>query len=124
MFYSVLCLVCLCACLLICALWSPARKELISCHFPIRILGQVWYRLYDFPIRILGQVIVSIPVFCTLTYFNEFNAHLINSKQVLLSYNTVLIVIYAEDGLAGVTKITSVLYAKKCWVIILPPLIS
>ena len=27
------------------------------CHFPIRILGQVWY------------LIVSIPDLCTLTYF-------------------------------------------------------
>ena len=30
------------------------------CHFPIGILGQVWY------------LIVSIPDLCTLTYFNKF----------------------------------------------------
>ena len=30
MFFSVLCLLCLCARLLICALWSPAGKELTS----------------------------------------------------------------------------------------------
>ena len=30
------------------------------CHFPIGILGQVWY------------LIVSIPDLCTLTYFNPF----------------------------------------------------
>ena len=30
MFFSVLCLLCLCARLFICALWSPARKGLTS----------------------------------------------------------------------------------------------
>ena len=29
-FYSVLCLLCLCVCLFICALWSPAAKGLTS----------------------------------------------------------------------------------------------
>ena len=68
-FCSVLCLLCLCACLFICALWSPAGKGLTSwlsfvastviCHFPIDILGQVWY------------LIVSIPDLCTLTYFDD-----------------------------------------------------
>ena len=67
-FCSVLCLLCLCARLFICALWSPAGKGLTSwlsfvvstvifCHFPIGILGQAWY------------LIVSIPDLCTLTYF-------------------------------------------------------
>ena len=56
-----------CARLFICALWSPAGKGLtswlsfvvstVSLHFPIGILGQVWY------------LIVSIPDLCTLTYF-------------------------------------------------------
>ena len=66
-FCSVLCLLCLCACLFTCALWSSAGKGLASfallcgvllwvCHFPIGILGQVWY------------LIVSIPDLCTLTY--------------------------------------------------------
>ena len=65
---SVLCLLCLCVRLFICALWSPAWKGLTSwlsfvvsnceCHFPIGILGQVWY------------LIVSIPDLCTLTYLN------------------------------------------------------
>ena len=66
-FCSVLCLLCLCVHLFICALWSPAGKGLTSwllfvvsnfefCHFPIGMLGQVWY------------LIVSIPDFCTLTY--------------------------------------------------------
>ena len=56
-----------CARLFICALWSPAGKGLtsrlsfvvssVSSHFPIGILGQVWY------------LIVSIPDLCTITYF-------------------------------------------------------
>ena len=62
-FCSVLCLLCP----FICALWSPAGKGLTSwlsfvvfnwfCHFPIGILGQVWF------------LIVSIPDLCTPTYF-------------------------------------------------------
>ena len=67
--FSVLCLLCLCACLFICAMWSPAGKGLTSwlsfvmsnCEFFTflleGILGQVWY------------LIVSIPDLCTLTYF-------------------------------------------------------
>ena len=61
------CLLCLCARLFICALWSPAGKGLTLalvcgvllwvCNFPIGILGQVWY------------LIASIPDLCTLTYF-------------------------------------------------------
>ena len=53
----------------ICALWSPAGIGLTTwhlfvvsnceCHFPIGILGEVWY------------LIVSIPDLCTLTYFNN-----------------------------------------------------
>ena len=70
MFFSVLCLLCLCARLFMCALWSPAWKGLaswlsfarlwcltVSLSFPIGILGQVWY------------LIVSIPDLCTLTFF-------------------------------------------------------
>ena len=68
LFFSVLCLLCLCARLSICVLWSPAGKGLTSwlsfvvwiCHFPIGILGQVWY------------LIVSIPDLCTLTYIYVF----------------------------------------------------
>ena len=55
--------------LFICSLWSPAGKGLTSClsfvvsnceffHFPIGILGQVWY------------LTVSIPDLCTLTNFD------------------------------------------------------
>ena len=61
-------LLCLCARLLIDALWSPAGIGLTSwlsfvvsncefIHFPIGVLGQVWY------------LIVSISDLCTLTYF-------------------------------------------------------
>ena len=61
-FFSVFCVLCLCARLFICALWSPAGKGLTSWlsfvvsnyHFPIGILGQVWY------------LHVSIPDHCTL----------------------------------------------------------
>ena len=57
-----------CARLCICALWSPAGKWLtswlsfvlssVSLHFPIGILGQVWY------------LIVPFPDLCNLTYFD------------------------------------------------------
>ena len=66
-FCSVLCLLCLCARLFICALWSPAGKGLtswlsfvvstVSLSLHINILGQVWY------------LIVWIPDLCTRTYF-------------------------------------------------------
>ena len=69
MFFSDLCLLCLCARLFICALWSPAGKGLISwlsfvvSNFPIGILGQVWY------------LIVSIPDRCTHTYLDNVDMH-------------------------------------------------
>ena len=63
--FSVLWLLCLYVRLFICALWSPAGKELtswlglwcltVSFHFPIGILGQVWY------------LILSIPDLCIVT---------------------------------------------------------
>ena len=61
--FSVLCLLCLCARLFTCALWSPAGKGLTSwlsfvvskCEFVT--FPQVWY------------LIVSIPDFCTHIYF-------------------------------------------------------
>ena len=62
-FFSVLCLLCLCMRLFICALWSPAGKGLTSwlsfvmSNCPIDILGQVW------------NLILSIPDLCTPTYF-------------------------------------------------------
>ena len=72
-FCSVLCLLCLCVRLFVCALWSPAGKGLTSWlsfvvsiykyQFPIGILVQVWY------------LIVSIPDLCTLTYFHYLMFH-------------------------------------------------
>ena len=64
-FCSVLCSLCFCGRLFVCALWSPAGKGLTSwlsfvvSNFPIGILGRAWYLL------------VSIPDLCTLTYFVE-----------------------------------------------------
>ena len=65
-----------CARLFICASWSPAGKGLtswlsfvvssVSGHFPIGILGQVWY------------LIVSIPDLCNLTYFACYKYFLID----------------------------------------------
>ena len=45
---------------------------LLVCHFPIGILGQVWY------------LIVSIPDLCTLTYFYSCFNH---GLEILLGYN-------------------------------------
>ena len=65
--FSVLCLLCLCERLFMCALWSSAGNWLTSwlsfvvsncefvTYFPNVILGQMWY------------LIVSIPDLCTLT---------------------------------------------------------
>ena len=68
-FCSVLCLLCLCARLFICALWSPAGKGLTSWLSSVVSAGSLslsnWY-------RILGQVwylIISILDLCTLTYY-------------------------------------------------------
>ena len=67
--FSVLCLLCLCTRLFICALWSPAGKGLTSrlsfvvsnCEFgttfPLVSIGHIWY------------LILSIPDLCTFTYF-------------------------------------------------------
>ena len=66
MFFSILCLLCLCECLVV-TCWERADflaivygVQLCVWHFPIGILGQVWY------------LIVSIPDLCTLTYFVPF----------------------------------------------------
>ena len=66
--FSVLCLLCICMRLFICALRSPAGKGLTfwlsfvvsscECYFSIVILVQVWY------------LIVSIPDLCTVTLFS------------------------------------------------------
>ena len=70
MFFSVLCLLCLCTCLFICALWSPAGKGLTSwlsfvvsnCEF-VTFPSVSWVRLW--------YLNVSIPDLCTLTYYGS-----------------------------------------------------
>ena len=68
-----------------CALWSPTGKWLTiwlsfvvsNCEFitfPIGILGQVWY------------LIVSIPDFCTLTYFFKNKTFSLSDIKLLLQY--------------------------------------
>ena len=70
MFFFVLCFLCLCTCLVICALWSPAGKGLTSwlsfvvsnCEFvtfPLVSWVRLWY------------LIVAIPDLCTLTYYGS-----------------------------------------------------
>ena len=89
-FCSVLCLLCLCARLFICALWSPAGKGLtswlsyvvftVSLSLPVGILGRVWY------------LIVSIPDLCTLTYFecnlDNFACCEVHFENIDLSFMT------------------------------------
>ena len=62
--FSVMCLLCLCACLIICALWSPAGKGLTSW-----LSFVVSY--FEF-VTLLSWVIVSFPDPCTLTYLDNF----------------------------------------------------
>ena len=47
---------------------------LLVCHFPIGILGQVWY------------LIVSIPDLCTLTYFAGCTYYIVENLVSLLKY--------------------------------------
>ena len=64
-FCSVLCLLCLCARLFICALWSPAGKGLTSwLSFVVSNCEFV-----TFPLVSWVRCGTSIPDLCTLTYF-------------------------------------------------------
>ena len=82
-FCSVLCMLCLCARLFICALWSPAGKGLTSwLSFVVSTvkltlshwyMGQVWY------------LIVSIPDLCTFTYFDKLQRIYVPFKVYKLS---------------------------------------
>ena len=66
-FCSVLCLICLCACLFIYALWSPAGKGLTSwLSFVVSTVSLSLSHWYPGS----GVVLVSIPDLCTLTYFH------------------------------------------------------
>ena len=72
-FCLVLCLLCLCARLFICALWSPAGTGLTSwLSFVVSNCEFVTFPLVSWS----GVVfVVSIPDLCTLTYFHiMFNA--------------------------------------------------
>ena len=67
-FCSVLCLLCLCARLFICALWSPAGKGLTS--WLSFVVSTVSFSLsHWYPGS--GVVLVSIPDICTLNYFDQ-----------------------------------------------------
>ena len=89
-FCSVLCSLCLCACLFICALWSSAGKGLTSwlsfvvsnCEFVTFPLVS-WVRWY---------LIVSIPDLCTLTYFVS------KSKYLFLHISHKYFFIFFEGG--------------------------
>ena len=66
-FCSVLCLLCLCARLFICALWSPAGKGLTSwLSFVVSAVSLSLSHWYPGSGVVLD---VSIPDLCTLTYF-------------------------------------------------------
>ena len=66
-FCSVLCWLCLLARLLICALWSPAEKELTSwLSFVVSNCEFVTFQLVSW---VRCGTFVSIPDLCTLTYF-------------------------------------------------------
>ena len=66
MFCSVLCLLCLCARLFICALWSPAGIGLTSwLSFVVSNCEFVTFPLVSW----VRYLIVTIPDLCTLTYF-------------------------------------------------------
>ena len=81
-----------CARLFMCALWSPAGGGggggwplgsrlwclLWVCHFPIGILGQVWY------------LIVSIPDLCNLITFLKRNIWVHNKALKSVAYKTLV----------------------------------
>ena len=66
--FSVLCLLCLCARLFICALWSPAGKGLTSrLSFVVSNCEFVTFPWYPGSVVVLDCI---IPDLCTLTYFS------------------------------------------------------
>ena len=68
-FCSVLCLLCLCARLFVCALWSPAGRGLASwLSFVVSGCEFVIFPLVSW-VGCGRYFIVSIPDLCTLTYF-------------------------------------------------------
>ena len=66
------------------------------CHFPIGILGQVWY------------LIVSIPDLCTITYFYRYKVEeLMNSKDRSGSLDTKFISLDKRDRQVDISHIFS-----------------
>ena len=75
-FFSVMCLLCLCARLFICALWSPAGKELTSrLSFLVSDCEFVSFPLVSW-VR-CGYLIVSIPDLWISTYFTLYKSRLV-----------------------------------------------
>ena len=71
-FCSVLCLLYLCACLFICAFWSPAGKGLTSwLSFVVSAVSLSLSHWYP----------VLIPDICTLTYFARWVPHMLTDEQ-------------------------------------------
>ena len=72
------------------------------CHFPIGILGQVWY------------LIVSIPDLCNLTYLGLMNQHKQNNSR---TYNTskTAIFLVSQDNLCTIQPIISLDNNKEQW---------
>ena len=66
-FCSVLCLLCLCARLFICALWSPAGKGLTS--WLSYVVSNCTFITFPLVSWVRCGLIVSIRDLCTLTYF-------------------------------------------------------
>ena len=76
-FCSVLCLLCLCARLFICALWLPAWKGLTS--WLSFVVSAVSLSLSHWYPGSGVYLIVSIPDLCTLTYFADRTYHIVGN---------------------------------------------
>ena len=88
-FCSVLCLLCLCVRLFICALWSPAGKGLTSWFsFVVSNCEFVTFPLVSW-VR-CGTWLYRFLILCTLTYFAKIWIHVLFSK--FYHSHTVLIV--------------------------------
>ena len=75
-FCSVLCLLCLCACLFICALWSFAGEGLASwLSFVVSAVSLSLSHWYPGSGVVL---VVSIPDLCTLTYFEKISSKMVD----------------------------------------------
>ena len=84
-FCSVLCLLCLCARLFICALWSPAGKGLTSwLSFVVSTMSLSLSHWYPGS----GVVVDCIDsVLCTLTYFEHYVRLVYQTETTLATYD-------------------------------------